>query len=125
MKGLQEKIFFEGQQEKPFSGMEDADLFLMGSYYEGFPNVLPEAGVLGIPVIAFNVPGGIAEIITAANGILVDDNDIIGFAAAVKKAIAANFDRDEIIAVSKKRFSVNTMVTDIENIFIGLTQTNN
>ncbi len=120
---LSDKVFLLGQKENPFSGMEDADLFLMGSYYEGFPNVLLEAGAHGIPVVAFNVPGGIAEIITDnENGLLVADNDIIAFAAAINKAITAGFDREKIIEATKKRFSVNSMIHAFENIFLKLAQ---
>ena len=60
---LQNKVFFEGQKLNPYENMSNADLFLIGSHYEGFPNVLLEAGILGIPVVGFNSPGGINEII--------------------------------------------------------------
>ena len=116
---LQDKVFLLGEQKDPFHGMEEVDLFLFGSYYEGFPNVLLEAGAQGIPVVAFNAPGGIAEIITEnENGLLVKNNDIIGFAAAIKNALAEDFDREQIIATTKKRFSVSTMMTAMENIFL-------
>lgn len=116
---LEDKVFLAGQKSKPFNEMQDANLFLMGSYYEGFPNVLLEAGTYGIPVVAFNAPGGISEIITDnENGLLVADNDIIAFAAAIKDALAGNFDRDEIIETTKKRFSVISMIASIENIFL-------
>ncbi len=122
---LEQKVFFKGQRTDPFSGMEDADLFLMGSYYEGFPNVLLEAGALGIPVIAFNAPGGISEIITAENGILADDNDLIGFAAAVKEGssfnpMAIGFNRNKIMEITQNRFSVNVILPKIEELFIKL-----
>ena len=108
---LQDKVFLSGEKKSPFSGLEDADLFLMGSYYEGFPNVLLEAGSHGIPVIAFNAPGGIAEIIKEhENGLLVEDNNIIAFVAAIKNALAYNFDRNQIIETTKKRFSINSMM---------------
>lgn len=120
---LQDRIFLLGEKKEPFTGMEDADLFLFGSYYEGFPNVLLEAGAHGIPVIAFNAPGGITEIVTEEeNGLLVDDNDLIGFAAAVKKGLDTNFDSNKIIEATKKRFSVNGIIPAIENLFIKLHQ---
>jgi len=118
---LSNKVFLVGQKNDPFNDMKDADLFLMGSYYEGFPNVLLEAGAHGLPVVAFNVPGGISEIITEGeNGLLVEDNDIIAFGVAIKKALANKFDRDQIIETTKKRFSVNNMMAAMENTFLKL-----
>lgn len=119
---LQDTVFLLGEKKAPFSGMEDADLFLMGSYYEGFPNVLLEAGAHGIPVIAYNAPGGIAEIIIEnENGLLVDDNDVIGFASAIKKALAINFNRNNIIETTHKRFSIHSIIAVIEKLFLSLT----
>jgi len=117
---LEEQVFFEGEKKSPFSGMEDADFFLMGSYYEGLPNALIEAGALGIPVIAFNVPGGIGEIIADENGILVDDNDILGFATEIRNGLSLNFNRDKIIEITKKRFSVSAVIPRVEKLFINL-----
>ena len=120
---LQNNVFLSGEKENPFDGMEDADLFLSGSYYEGFPNALLEAGVNGIPVIAFNVPGGIAEIINDdENGLLVTDNDIIAFGAAIKKALTLDFDRNKIIESTKKRFAVNTITEAIEDLFLKISE---
>jgi glycosyltransferase involved in cell wall biosynthesis len=123
---LQDKIFLQGEKTDPFSGMEDADLFLMGSYYEGFPNALLEAHALGIPAIAFNAPGGIAEIIIPGeNGLLVDDNDILGFAAAIKRGLdlnpmAAGFNRNKIIETTQERFSIAGVVAKAEEVFTKL-----
>lgn len=51
-----------------------SDLFLQGSYVEGFPNALLESCAVGTPVIAFNVPGGTREIVTnGINGFLVNN----------------------------------------------------
>tara|TARA_R110002049_G_C9177314_1_gene562973 strand:+ start:10751 stop:11803 length:1053 start_codon:yes stop_codon:yes gene_type:complete len=52
------------------------DLFLQGSYVEGFPNTVLESCYVGTPVIAFNVPGGTKEIIIhEENGYLVETDD--------------------------------------------------
>lgn len=116
---LQDKVFLTGQKNDPFNAMGDADLFLIGSYYEGFPNVLLEAGAHGIPVVAFNVPGGIAEIIADnETGLLVNDADPIAFATTINKAITTGFNRKKIIESTRKRFSVNTMIQSLENIFL-------
>ena len=74
-------------------------------------------------VFAFDVPGGIAEIITnEENGFLVEDNDLIAFAVAVKKALTADFNRDSIREQTKKRFSVNVVIEESEYLFLKLHQ---
>lgn len=118
---LQDKVFLLGEKKQPFAGMEDVDLFLFGSYYEGFPNVLLEAGACGIPVVAFNAPGGIAEIITHnENGLLVTENDHEAFAAAINSALTINFNRGQIMNRTKQHYSVKGMMASIENIFLKL-----
>lgn len=52
------------------------DLFLQGSYVEGFPNALLESCVVGTPVIAFKAPGGTREIVeNGVNGFLVETEE--------------------------------------------------
>jgi len=118
---LQNEVFLEGQKAQPFKGHEDADLFLMGSYFEGFPNSLLEAGVLGIPVIAFDAPGGIGEIVMdSENGLLVKDNDANAFTLAIEKAQHINFNRPQIKAFTEQRFAVNTIVKKTEELLLQL-----
>ena len=121
---LQDKVFLKGEKINPYLHMEDADLFLMGSHYEGFPNVVIEAGSLGIPVIAYDVPGGTREIIAdGENGLLVGENVETAFAAAIEKALTMNFNRNEIIAATKKRYAVDVIIPEVESLFLRLLNT--
>lgn len=121
---LQDKVFLRGEKINPYLHMDDADLFLLGSYYEGFPNVVIEAGSLGIPVIAFDVPGGTREIITdGGNGLLVGENDETAFAAAIEKALGINFNRNEIIAATKERYALDVIIPEVEALFLRLIST--
>tara|TARA_R110000822_G_scaffold308909_2_gene437453 strand:+ start:8495 stop:9556 length:1062 start_codon:yes stop_codon:yes gene_type:complete len=43
--------------------LSEHDVFLQGSYVEGFPNAVLESCVVGTPVFAFDAPGGTKEII--------------------------------------------------------------
>ena len=116
--GLSEKVILEGVKKQPYQNMEDADLFLMGSYHEGFPNALTEAGLLGIPVVAFDAPGGIKEIIRdGENGFLVKENDGVLFAETIQKALSANFNKSQISQQTSKRFSVTTIIQKVEQVF--------
>jgi len=111
-------VVLEGEKKYPYDGMEDADLMLMGSRYEGFPMVLLEAGMLGIPVIAFDAPGGIGEIVKPAeNGLLVQDGDELAFANAIEAALQIKFNREKIITDTKGRYSLRKIVGETEELF--------
>ncbi|MEM9681220.1 MAG: glycosyltransferase [Bacteroidota bacterium] len=54
--------------------LAESDIYLQGSYVEGFPNAIIESCMVGTPIIAFNAPGGINEIIeTGVNGYIAED----------------------------------------------------
>ncbi len=59
--GLGKWVSLEGHQPNPVPYYQKASLFVLSSLTEGFPNVLLEAAVFEIPIIAFDV-GGIPEI---------------------------------------------------------------
>jgi len=117
--GIKEKVTFHGRQPKPFNGMEDAQLFLMGSYHEGLPNALLEAGAYGIPAVAYDAPGGIGEIINEENGLLVKEG-AGAFAKAIEQAISLPFDRQTIQTQTAKRFSVTTHLQALEALLNSL-----
>ncbi len=110
---LREKVTLAGSNTDPFTVVTQPDIFLMGSYYEGFPNAMLEALAGGIPVVAFNAPGGISELLTdGVNGILVNGGDETTFAEAIEKAINSNFNRNAIRDKTLTRFDINVIMND-------------
>ena len=70
---LSDKISLIPYTSKVSDYLRNSHLFLNGSYVEGFPNALLESCAVGTPVISFNAPGGINEIILEGeNGFMVD-----------------------------------------------------
>lgn len=63
-------VVFTGHVENTANYYQIMDMIVIASYSEGLPNVLLEAMVLGIPVVATSV-GGIPEVIKRNNGVLV------------------------------------------------------
>ena len=64
--------------------IESADIFVLSSDYEGFPNVLLEAMSLGLAIVATNCPTGPADMIEhGRNGILVEAGSAKDLGAAI------------------------------------------
>lgn len=75
----------------------DAYALLFTSHYEGFPNVLAEAMVHGVPAVAFDAPAGPSELITnGENGFLVTLGDVETAAQRMLTLIADPALRDEL-----------------------------
>lgn len=74
---LKEQVLFMGQSSSLERELKDAALFVLPSDYEGMPNALMEAMVLGLPVIATDCPcGGVAALIEdGVSGLLVPVGD--------------------------------------------------
>ncbi len=118
---LQQHVFLTGSRLEPYKEVPSPDLFLMGSYYEGFPNAMLEATAAGIPVVAFNAPGGITEqIVNYENGILVEGNDELVFAEAIQKALDFNFDNNKIQEIALKRFNIDAIMKKWYELFESL-----
>lgn len=63
---LNEKVLLPGFKKNPFKYISRADVFVLPSFYEGFPNMLIEAMACSTPVIATDCPTGPAEIMKAS-----------------------------------------------------------
>lgn len=60
--GLKDRIHLPGRTEYPWHELAQAQIFVLSSHYEGFPNALLEAMALGLPCVTTDCPSGPADI---------------------------------------------------------------
>jgi len=119
---LEEKIKLAGLQKNPLDFYKKIDIFVLSSRWEGFPIVLLEAGMAGLPVVAAEV-GGIGEVIKDGhNGILVKSGDIEGLSEKLKYLIDHPEERDRTGNNLKKtileKFNISKTVRKYESVYI-------
>ena len=81
---LKNHVILLGIKNNPFVYVKNADVFVLSSKWEGFPNVLLEALALGRPIVATDCHSGPAELLTGIDGCrLVPVGNVEAMAEAV------------------------------------------
>jgi len=122
-KEIQEQVILTGwisgpDKEKLFN---NASVFCLPSYGEGFPMAVLEAWAYGIPVVCTPV-GGLPEIIVEGiNGLLFPFNDVSKLAIQLKNILGNESLRESIsiksLELSKNIFSINKINAQLGNIY--------
>jgi glycosyltransferase involved in cell wall biosynthesis len=99
-KGLQEDVLFLGNctSERVAEYIGASDIFVVGSYYEGFSVAMVEAVVSGRPIVSTEVSGAKDLIKFGVNGYIVSERNPTLFVESMKKAL---FLEEEAINYSK------------------------
>lgn len=87
--GLKEKVFLLGAKSNVTECICGAEMFVLSSDYEGFPNALLEAMAVGLPVISTDFFTGVAkELIGRENGIVVPVGDVKALSEAMTELLS-------------------------------------
>jgi GalNAc-alpha-(1->4)-GalNAc-alpha-(1->3)-diNAcBac-PP-undecaprenol alpha-1,4-N-acetyl-D-galactosaminyltransferase len=87
--GLSERISLEGVCKEMDGVYRGADLFVLPSRFEGYPNALIEALAAGCPVVTTDCPGATAEILVRGRyGLLVPPESADALASALDRMMS-------------------------------------
>lgn len=119
--GLRERVVLPGRIGNMGDCYAAADIYVMSSRYEGFPNTLVEAMAHGLPAVSFDCPTGPIDIIrNEVDGLLVPYMDVTALALALTRLM-----RDEGLRVkmsqrsvdARERFSIDRIAGMWEQLF--------
>ena len=86
--GLTDRVVLTGAMDNPYRVLADAELHVLSSRWEGYPNVLLEALALGVPVVSTDCPYGPREILDGGRyGHLVPVADAATLARAMDEEL--------------------------------------
>lgn len=80
-----------GQQNDVRSWLAASDVAVLASYREGFPNVVIEAGAMGLPQIVTNINGSREIIIEGVNGTIIPSKSVDALYDAMKRMLDVNY----------------------------------
>ena len=110
---LQSKVRFYPATTNVKEKIFETDFVGLFSLYEGFPNIICEAMLLGKPVIVSNV-SDIPKILSGTENIICDPNSTSSIAEAIIKAI--KLDRNAMIKIGERNREIALKMFDKEKM---------
>lgn len=116
--GILQHIQFISFTKEVARYLSQSDFFLQGSFVEGFPNAVIESCAVGTPVIAFEAPGGLNEIIlNGKNGhVFKTETEFIN--GLEHYAETPTFIPSEVRDIVIKKFGKNKILQHYEQLFL-------
>jgi GalNAc-alpha-(1->4)-GalNAc-alpha-(1->3)-diNAcBac-PP-undecaprenol alpha-1,4-N-acetyl-D-galactosaminyltransferase len=118
--GVTEKVYLPGLIDEPMDVLPKAEIFVLSSRYEGFPNVLLEAMVCGTAVISTDCPSGPRDIVVHdKNGLLISPGNVAEMANAMKRLMGDGGTRKRLGASAlevRQRYAISKILEEWENL---------
>ncbi len=95
-----------------------SDIFVLPSYREGFPNVVLEAGAMGLPVIVTDVNGATDAIIDGGTGYIIPKGNVEALYNAMKKLYLDSKIRNEMARKSRQSIASRFNAPEVWNALL-------
>lgn len=122
--GMVERIFLPGRVGNIGEWYESADLYVMSSRFEGFPNTLAEAMAHGLSAVSFDCDTGPRDIIRhEVDGFLVPAGDVGALETALRRLMGNTELRQQFASRAieiRERYSLERVVRMWEELFLEL-----
>lgn len=115
--GIDDKLEYIEFTDKVQAHLQESHIYVQGSYVEGFPNALLESCAVGTPVVAFEAPGGINEIVMPGVNGYTATNDV-EFVEGIKKVMENKDITPEKVRKSVfDKYSADIILSNYERFF--------
>jgi glycosyltransferase involved in cell wall biosynthesis len=122
-RGLETSVRFEGHREDVPALLRQADVFVLPSRSEAFPNGAMEAMAAGLPVVASAVGGLLDLVAHERTGLRLPPGDPEALAEALESLLRAPSRVDVMGTAARRevaeRYSFERMVSAFEDMYIG------
>ena len=104
--------------------LANVDLIVLPSLWEGLPRIIPEATIVGVPVIASNIDGNREIIFEGRNGALAEPQNAQEFADKMVRAIDGEWRVDpELSQEIQHEYDIREMVRQQEALYSKMAAT--
>jgi len=109
--GLSEFVSLKPATTDVLSAYQNADLFCLPSFYEGYPNVICEAMSCGLPVVCSNICDNPDIVCDGVNGFLFEPNSPKNISEKIKSIMDLTTEQRLIMGRNNREFAIEQFST--------------
>jgi glycosyltransferase involved in cell wall biosynthesis len=121
---LQDNVVFKGKILQPEKILQQMDLFILPSVWEGLGIAILEAQAVGLPVLASNIPGPDELIEANKTGLLFEPKNSGAISKKVKELLAQPELAEQMVKQAREqvesKFSLKQMVNNYTDLYLNL-----